>query len=219
MQKRRKRNRALECLESRQLLAAEPIISEFMAMNSNTVGDGDGNSSDWIEILNRGDESIDLAGWYLTDDSEQLSKWQFPSKNLEAGERLLLFASGADADYVDEAGHLHTNFKLRGAGEFLALIQPDGLTIASQFSPEYPEQKQDVSYGLETGVTTSEALVDAMSSVRLLVPSGPVQNWAENGFDDENWLGNDTPLSPAVGFEILEEFVLPNALVKAFSFE
>ncbi|MCA9265972.1 MAG: hypothetical protein KDA60_19055, partial [Planctomycetales bacterium] len=49
----------IESLECRCLLAADPIISEFMASNAGTLTDGDGASSDWIELFNRGDESID----------------------------------------------------------------------------------------------------------------------------------------------------------------
>ena len=39
-----------EPLEQRQLLAAAPIINEFMARNDGGLRDGDGRTSDWIEI-------------------------------------------------------------------------------------------------------------------------------------------------------------------------
>src|SRR6185369_11273395 len=44
---------------------------------------------------------------------------------------------------------LHTDFKLDGDGEYLALVMPDGSTIASQYSPRFPQQRSDVSYGLD----------------------------------------------------------------------
>src|SRR5206468_13092768 len=40
---------------------------------------------------------------------------------------------------------------LNAVGEFLALVQPDGATIASQFAPEYPAQIPGYSYGLFQG--------------------------------------------------------------------
>ena len=46
-----RRKFAFEALESRQLLAGIEI-SEFMARNDRTLLDGDGESSDWIELLN-----------------------------------------------------------------------------------------------------------------------------------------------------------------------
>ena len=122
----------LERLESRTLLAAHPIISEFMASNDQTQVDEDGNSSDWIEILNAGDMSVDLQGWYLTDNDQDLNKWQFPSTVLQPGESTIVFASGEDRDRFGQ--ELHTNFKLSTNGEFLALVEPNGQTIASSFA-------------------------------------------------------------------------------------
>ena len=44
---------ALESLERRTLLtASDPIISEFMADNTNGLVDGLGHRGDWIEIYN-----------------------------------------------------------------------------------------------------------------------------------------------------------------------
>lgn len=43
---------------------------------------------------------------------------------------------------------LHTNFKLAGKGEYLGLVMMDGATRAWEFSPSYPAQTTDVSYGL-----------------------------------------------------------------------
>ena len=70
----------LEALEPRRLLAGDPIINEFLASNRDVLDDGNGNSSDWIEILNAGDAPIDLRGWHLTDDPRRLTKWQFPDQ-------------------------------------------------------------------------------------------------------------------------------------------
>ena len=93
---RKSRRRAwnLERLEPRQLLAADPIISEFMASNRTTLADGDGNFSDWIEIFNAGDQAIDLAGHHLTDTPSNLTRWTFPTVNLPAHGQMIVFASG-----------------------------------------------------------------------------------------------------------------------------
>ena len=90
---RRRQGLTVEALETRQMLAANPIISEFLADNNNTLDDGDGNASDWIEIYNAGDAAIDLAGWHLTDNVAVPAKWTFPSKTLAAGEFFVVFAS------------------------------------------------------------------------------------------------------------------------------
>src|SRR5256885_14892180 len=82
-----------ECLENRTLLAADPVISEFMASNGKTAVDKDGAYSDWIEIYNRGDADADLDGWFLTDDGSELTKWRLPAVTLPAGGRPLLSSS------------------------------------------------------------------------------------------------------------------------------
>ena len=55
--------------------AAETVtITEFLASNVGKLVDEDGDSSDWIEIYNDGNNSVNLAGWYLTDDATDLTK-------------------------------------------------------------------------------------------------------------------------------------------------
>lgn len=154
-----------QALEPRQLMAGMPIISEFLASNSNTLDDGNGNSSDWIEIFNAGTDAIDLAGWALTDDAGDLSKWVFPStapSQLGAGEYLIVFASGDNVP--DAAGNLHTNFSLSAGGEYLALVERTfsgdtviGETVVSEFNAggvDFPEQFTDISFGLQSGVSS-----------------------------------------------------------------
>ena len=61
-----------ECLEARQMLAGDLVISEFVASNDNGIRDEDHNRPDWIGVLNTGDTEIDLDGWFLTDDVDDL---------------------------------------------------------------------------------------------------------------------------------------------------
>ena len=140
-----------ETLEPRLVLSTTPLITEFMASNDATLLDGDGNSSDWIEVHNPTAGTIDLAGWHLTDDATNLDKWTFPAlpqSVLEAGEYLVVFASGqATETYVDPAGNLHTDFRLSAGGEYLGLTDLAS-AIVHEYAPEYPQQQQDVSYGI-----------------------------------------------------------------------
>lgn len=121
-------------------------ISEFLALNSTGLEDKDGDRSDWIEIHNPGDSSMDLAGWHLTDDPDNPTKWRLPSGTVAPGGYTLIFASGKDFSSLFNV-ELHANFSLSSVGEYLALIEPDGVKIAHEFAPEYPEQRGDISYG------------------------------------------------------------------------
>ncbi len=122
------------------------VISEFMAVNGGTLADADGDHSDWIEVYNRSDASLNLDGWYLTDDRADPAKWRFPEVTIPTHGYLLVFASGKDRAIADS--ELHTNFRLSGSGGYLALVKTDGWTIAWEYAPGYPQQYEDVAYGL-----------------------------------------------------------------------
>src|SRR5687768_9106355 len=122
---------AVDSLEQRRLLAADVVISEFMASNSRTLQDMDGDHPDWIELHNTTHSSVNLSGWHLTDDPDEKTKWTFPSTPLAADGYLVVFAS--DKDRRIPGQQLHTNFQLSADGEYLALVMPDGVTVASEF--------------------------------------------------------------------------------------
>lgn len=124
------------------------VISEFMAVNSNSIADEDGDFSDWIELYNNTDSVVNLEGWYLSDKQENLKLWSFPAVNMPAGSYLIVFAS--DKDRRTTGSSLHTNFKLSGSGEFLAVSEPDA-TLSFSYSPMFPGQRQDISYGIYHG--------------------------------------------------------------------
>jgi len=125
------------------------VINEFVASNSQSLIDGDGNASDWIELHNPDTQPVSLGGWYLTDDKNNLKKWRFPPATvLPAEGYLVVFASDQPTDnYIDKKGYLHTNFAIDKEGEYLALVGPSG-AIMHQFAPFFPPQERDISYGM-----------------------------------------------------------------------
>ena len=137
------------------LAYADPIISEFMASNQKTVADADGNFSDWVELYNPDAVAFDLTGWYLTDNTANKTKWQFPAVTLPANGYLVVFASNQNRR--DPAKQLHTNFVLGASGGYLGLIKADGATVATEFAPKYPAQFVDISYGVTQPTTSGEA--------------------------------------------------------------
>ena len=138
----------------------ELLITELMAIDS-ILADEDGDFSDWIEILNSGSMEVNLKGWHLTDSPNDLTRWTFPDVTVSAGGYLVVFAS--DKDRRNPGSQLHTNFRLSASGEYLALVEPDGVTVAHEYAPRYPDQhapKEGFSYGLAmdplTGVSRDD---------------------------------------------------------------
>lgn len=125
------------------VVAASVVISEFMTDNENGIRDEDGTRGDWIEIYNPGVVDVNLNGYYLSDVTNNLTKWRFPSVVLGANRYLIVWAT--EKDRANSAAPLHTNFRLGKDGGHLLLVDP-ATNIISSFSP-YPVQSANVSYG------------------------------------------------------------------------
>lgn len=142
------------------------IISEFMANKGSGLTttpvpaqpqvqavETEQVSPDWIEIYNGTAQPVNLAGWYLTDNKNNLTKWRFPAIIINPGQYLVVFASEKDQKYYPnnypyfDGTYYHTNFQLDRDGEYLALVRPDGVTVAHEYAPKYPPQQGLVSYG------------------------------------------------------------------------
>lgn len=140
--------------------ASNLIISEFMANKGSALTtriEGQTVRPDWIEIYNGNSTSVNLEGWYLTDDENNLTKWRFPRIIISRNQYLIVFASEKDRKYSPnnypyfDGTYYHTNFELDRDGEYLALVQPDGITITHEYWPGFPRQSGFVSYGKCTG--------------------------------------------------------------------
>ncbi|MHC4640875.1 MAG: lamin tail domain-containing protein, partial [Planctomycetota bacterium] len=180
------------------------VISEIMASNNSEepleegeLLDEDGDSSDWIEIYNPMDASVNLEGWSLVyeDDANQ-AQWYFPYYELGAGQFLVVFASYKNRLDPNE---LHTNFELNMDGAYLALVASDGNTVIHEFAP-YPRQLTDISYGLSQYAKT---LVPSGVTATYHVPTSSDaalgKDWADVDFDDSTWDAGKTGLGFGIG--------------------
>lgn len=125
-------------------------INEVLAVSTalSRPLDENGQPRDWIELFNEQSQPVNLAGWHLTDDPDNLIKWTFPNTTIAPGGYLLIFASGSGA--TPASGPVHTNFSLSQDGEHLVLSRPDGV-IASDFNP--PELYPNATWGVRGGGT------------------------------------------------------------------
>ena len=114
------------------------VINEFLASNKNIVDDEDGDSSDWIELLNLEDQDVDIGGFYLTDNLSIPTKWQIPTPTIIPSNNIILFwASGKNR-------LSHTNFKLNQDGEEIAIFNRSMYLVDAI---HYHSQFTDISYG------------------------------------------------------------------------
>ncbi len=180
-------------------LSAQVVISEFLASNQNGLRDDDGARSDWIELHNPSPNAVNVDGWFLTDDRTDLAQWRFPATHLPPDGRLVVFASGKNR--ASPGAPLHTNFRLDTDGGYLALVHPDGSTLATHF--DYPRQFPDVSFGPGFGPARNPTyLVGPNPPCKYLIPAAdPDPAWRGGApFHDQIWSAGALP----AGFDLAE---------------
>ena len=125
-------------------------INEVLAVSTAASLPKDENNlpQDWIELYNELAQPVNLAGWKLSDDPDDLAKWTFPNATIPPNGYFLVFASGSGA--TPASSPPHTNFSLSQSGERLILSRPDGVVV-SDFDP--PELFPNSTWGVRGGGT------------------------------------------------------------------
>ncbi|MDA0990251.1 MAG: lamin tail domain-containing protein [Verrucomicrobia bacterium] len=135
-------------------------VNEWMADNQTTlVDDSDSTYDDWFELYNLGTQSVDLTGFFLSDNLSNPGKFQIPpGVVIPAGGYLLIWADGDD-DINAPGTNLHVNFSLSRSGESISLYAPN-LSVVDQV--QFGAQTTDVSEGrLPNGSGTIRTLPSA----------------------------------------------------------
>lgn len=78
------------------------IINEISTSNSGLVTDESNDDPDWIELYNRSDSSVNLEGYGLSDDDNDIYKWKFGNVTIGPHKYLLVFASGKNITEIKE---------------------------------------------------------------------------------------------------------------------
>ena len=96
------------------------VISEVCAAQSYKS-----TALDWVELHNGGNKSVDLSGYYLSDDSANLKKGKISSMSVPPGGYAIVSLSGNP----NKQGGGVLPFGLGSSGETLTLSSPDGVPI------------------------------------------------------------------------------------------
>ncbi|MEN9677075.1 MAG: hypothetical protein RIS76_2971, partial [Verrucomicrobiota bacterium] len=171
------------------------VISEVLASNVGGLRDEDGDSSDWIEIHPAGPGPVSLTGWWLTDSEGIPARWRFPEVTLAADARLVVFASGKNR--TNAGSPLHTQFKLPAEGGYVALVRPDGRTVASEL--RYGPQRRNVSVGPARVVLPGWVTNGAAARMRVPIDETEGRRWTGVGDPDldADWI----PVTQGIGFD------------------
>lgn len=78
------------------VLHAQLKINEGCNKNYQSKIDEDGDSPDWIELFNAGNETILLSDYFLSDNVSKPLAWQLPNATLDPGQFQTVFCSEKD---------------------------------------------------------------------------------------------------------------------------
>jgi hypothetical protein len=85
---------------------------------------------DWIELYNAGSSSLNIGGYYLSDDSTNNTKYQIPAgTQISAGGYFRFWCSGRN---TFSGNNYHTNFRItqtKNNGEDIVFSDPSGVII------------------------------------------------------------------------------------------
>ncbi len=116
-------------------------FNEVQPSNSKTQIDPDFYKyRDWVELYNTGSSTVDLSGYYITDNKDKPRKWQVPAgKSIASKAFLLIYCDGEDVT----GKAMHTNFKI-SEGDVLYLYSS---TMRLMDSVHIGNIESDYTYG------------------------------------------------------------------------
>lgn len=166
-------------LPSTGIIPSSLVINEFMASNSTSFADANGQYDDWIELYNNTTNPINMLGLYLSDDFSNPTKWAFPDTTIAAGAYMIVWA---DND-LTQAG-LHCSFKLSATGEELSLWDAAGNLIDS------------ISFGAQGTDITTGRYPNGTGPFISMTPTPAAINVNNNAVQELNPISNNWRLYP-----------------------
>jgi hypothetical protein len=111
-------------------------INEWMASNVSSLGDpADGQFEDWFELYNASSNTVNLAGYFLTDNLANKFQYQITTNGphtIAPYGFLLVWADGEPNQNTVGGvprADLHVNFSLAKAGDSIGLFAADGTAV------------------------------------------------------------------------------------------
>ena len=126
-------------------------VNEVVSSNKQSLLDPDVGSPDWIELYNPTDRSIDLAGYGLSDNTNDFHKFVFSEgSSIPAGGYLIVYCG--DNNGINATTVPCTGFGLSKSGDNLYLTDPyynllSNITVPALVTDVSYAQKSDGTFG------------------------------------------------------------------------
>lgn len=153
----------VSCSEDKRIEQARNIdINEIMASNRTGLLNEKGKPTDWIELKNSSNDSINLRGFKLaviktiidsvagTEPHDTIMIWDFPNVDIKAGECMVVLTGKSKKDDEKGSALLTADFKLPKEGGVIQFLDPRKRVIKEV---KYEEMQPDYSYSLQPDST------------------------------------------------------------------
>ncbi len=119
-------------------LPAQVVINEYSAANMDDHLDNFMEYEDWVELYNVGSQTIDLSGYFLSDNLNNPDKWGFPAgSTIDAGEHLLIYCSDLD---IVVGPNIHSGFKLTQTKQEYIVLSDQNQSLVDAIQITSPNQ-------------------------------------------------------------------------------
>ena len=119
-------------------------LNEYLVVNTDDFQDDFGQQSAWFELFNASYGTVDIGGCYLSDDPDNLKKYQIPGGDVQTQikprQHVLFWA-----DNQPFRGTFHVNFDLENANEII-FTKGDGKSIVDRIKVRH-DLPENVSFG------------------------------------------------------------------------
>lgn len=126
---------------------SQVVINEYSCSNMNGPNDAFGEKEDWVELYNSGATAYDLSGFFLSDNDNNLTKWEIPAGvSVPANGFTMIYFSGRG---LINGTQIHPDFRLtQTKNEHIILTSSSGNVIDSLMIVKMTQK--DHSYGRTT---------------------------------------------------------------------
>ena len=131
-------------------------LSEILASNTESLRGPYATCCDWVELYNGSDAPVELSGWYLSDDPDELRKGALPAQTVAPGEYFVVFLSKDPTNLL--SGYPILPFGLSSDGDRLYLSHEEGGKLTVIDFAAIPSLPANTSYGRPAGQAGFAAL-------------------------------------------------------------
>jgi hypothetical protein len=130
-------------------------LNEIQPNNITGPQDNLGDRDPWVELFNSSGSSVDLTGFYLSDNYTNLVKWAFPGgTTLTAGQYRLVWLDNEPGE--TSGANLHANFRASTTNGSVVLTKVSGSVTTIVDYLNYAPVNNDRSYGAYPNGTPSK---------------------------------------------------------------